>query len=53
MVVLDNGIPQGGVLRVDHNAVTNCVPTACSIATMGASLDGTEDGTNMVDVDAL
>jgi hypothetical protein len=49
MVAFDNGIPEGGVLKIDHDTVTNCEPTACSIATMGNSLDGTGDGSTKVE----
>jgi len=48
MVSLDNVIPLGGVLEVNHDAVTDCTPTGCSVAEMGVSLDGTDDESTLI-----
>lgn len=50
MVVLDNGIPAGGQLKVSMDI--GCTPTDCGVATMGSSLDGTGDGASLASMAA-
>ncbi len=48
MVVFENGVPSGGVIKIDASEISACDPSSVTVALMGVSLDdNTDDGSNL------